>query len=142
MEKKRILGFVFIILSIGITISNITTTGAVIGTSLSNYFSIVAIVLLIVGIILISSRDRNYAQEILDNKRYVDKEKEIKSIAKKMGYYIEEAHREGTKVYNEKGGDIITVIPHHRRGIKKGTSRNILEALASGESNFKKRRVA
>jgi len=62
MNKKRITGFAFIVLAIGITLSNISITGAVIGTSISNSLSLAAIVFLIIGLVLTFQRDRNYAQ--------------------------------------------------------------------------------
>jgi hypothetical protein len=137
MNKKRITGFVFIVLAIGITISNISITGAVIGVTISNSLSLVSIILLVVGLILVTHQDRNYAQEILNQRRYVDDTRELKKIAKKMGYTLMEGYKEGTRVYD--GESVLTVIPNHRKIGGKGTAKSILEALATGESSFRKR---
>jgi len=136
MNKKRITGFAFIVLAIGITLSNISITGAVIGTSISNSLSLAAIVFLIIGLVLTFQRDRNYAQEILDQRRYVDDTRELKKIARKMGYTLMEGYKEGTRVYS--GNEVLTVIPNHRKIGGKGTAKSILEALATGESSFRR----
>ena len=135
MNKKRITGYVFIVLAIGIILSNISITGAVIGTSISNSLSLVAVVFLIVGFILTFQRDRNYAQEILDQRKYVDDTRELKKIARRMGYTLMEGYKEGTRVYS--GDEVLTVIPNHRKIGEKETARSILEALATGESSFR-----
>ena len=136
MNKKRITGFAFIVLAIGITLSNISITGAVIGTSISNSLSLAAIVFLIIGLVLTFQRDRNYAQEILDQRRYVDDNRELKKIARKMGYTLMEGYKEGTRVYS--GNEVLTVIPNHIKICWKGTAKSILEALATGESSFRR----
>lgn len=137
MNKKRVVGFVFIALAIGITASNFSITGAVIGTSISNSLSLIATAFLVVGLILMSYQDRNYAQEILDQRRYVDDTRELKKIARKMGYNLIEGNKEGTRVYS--GNQVLTVIPNHRKIQGRGTVKSILEALATGESSFRKR---
>ena len=53
MNKKRILGYLFIAVGIALFIRNIVFTGAVIGTSITNYFSIFAIGFFVGGILLI-----------------------------------------------------------------------------------------
>lgn len=136
MNKKRIIGFVFIVLAIGITLSNVSITGAVVGTSISNSFSLVAVIFLIFGFILTFQRDRNYAQEILDEGKYVDDTRELKKIARIMGYTLMEGYKEGTRVYNR--NEVLTVIPNHRKIGGKGTAKSILEALATGESSFRR----
>ena len=80
--------------------------------------------------------ERNYAQEILDRRAYVDDTRELKRIARKMGYDLDEGHKEGTRVY--RGGQVLTVIPHHRKIQGRGTLKGILESLATGESSFRK----
>lgn len=140
LNQKRILGFSLIVIAIVTIISNVSVTGAVIGTSISNSLNLIAVVLFIIGIILTTSKDRNYAQEILDQRRYVDDTSELKRIARQMGYTLEEGYNEGTRVY--KGKTVLTVIPHHRRIQGRGTVKGILEALASGESSFRRRPAA
>jgi uncharacterized protein (DUF486 family) len=49
MNKKRFIGFIFILISICIVVSNISITGAVIGNLTSNYLSLIAATFLIVG---------------------------------------------------------------------------------------------
>jgi hypothetical protein len=53
MNKRRILGVFLISLSLIIFVSNFRITGAVIGTLLTNFFSIIAIASLLVGLFLI-----------------------------------------------------------------------------------------
>jgi len=53
-----------------------------------------------------------------------------------MGYTLVEGYKEGTRVY--KGNEVLTVIPKHARIESRGTIKSILEALASGESSFRK----
>ncbi|MBU2496746.1 MAG: hypothetical protein KJ767_01660 [Nanoarchaeota archaeon] len=65
MNGKRITGFLFIILAIVITISNINITGAVTGTSTSNLLSLVALVFTIIGIVLLIS-EKTPEQKIED----------------------------------------------------------------------------
>ena len=55
MNKRKILGFVFIFLAVVTAISNARTTGAFIGTTLSNSLSLVSVVLFLVGGFLILS---------------------------------------------------------------------------------------
>ena len=140
MNKKRVVGLVFIVLAIGITVSNLNINGAVIGKSVSNSLSLIAAVFLVIGLILMSYRERNYAQEILDQRRFVDDTRELKRVARKMGYNLVGGHKEGTKVYS--GDQVLTVIPHHRKIEKKGTVYSILEALATEKSSFRKRHYA
>lgn len=52
MNKKRVLGFIFIVLAIVIVISNTNITGAVIGTSSSNILSLITLAFLVVGLVL------------------------------------------------------------------------------------------
>jgi|TARA_Y100000031_G_C8140395_1_gene347293 hypothetical protein len=138
MNKKQISGIISIIASFLIVTLNINITGAVIGSSLSNYLSILAIAFFVVGIgLFITSRDRNYAQEYLDKRKYVSSTRILKSIARKMGYNLIEGFKEGTRVYN--GNNVLNVIPNSREVKGKGTSKSILESLATGISNFRKR---
>ena len=51
--KKKSLGFIFILLSVVIIISNAKITGAIIGNSLSNSLSFIAVILFGVGVFLI-----------------------------------------------------------------------------------------
>jgi len=137
MQRKRFIGLVLIGISLVMIASNVSITGAVIGTSITNSISFVAIVLLVVGLILTSQREINYAREILEQGRYVDDTKELKKIARKMGYNLMEGYKEGTRVYS--GHEVLTVIPNHRKIGGKGTAKSILEALATGESSFTKK---
>lgn len=137
MNKKRIAGFIFIFVAIAIIISNLSITGAVIGKAISNSLSLIAAIFLIVGIVLATYKGRNIAQEILDTGRYVDSTKYLKKVARKMGYELKEGYKEGTKVCD--GDVVITIIPNHRKIRARGTSISILEALATGQSSFRRR---
>ncbi|MEK6914632.1 MAG: type II toxin-antitoxin system HicA family toxin [Nanoarchaeota archaeon] len=137
MRKKRFIGLILIVMSLIILVSNVKITGAVIGAPISTSINFIAITLLVVGLILTSQRERNYAQEILEQRRYVDDTRELKKIARKMGYSLIEGYKEGTKIYNE--NEVLTVIPNHRKIEGRGTVKSILEALATGESSFRKR---
>ena len=142
MQKRKLIGIISIIIGTVILINSQTT---LLGVSLSpggaNNFSLIAGLAFVgVGIVLLFSKkytkgDSDYAQHILDDGKYVDNPIEMKSIAKDSGYSLDKGAKEGTNVL--KGTEIITVIPGHK--IKRGTSRSILEALASGNSNFRKR---
>lgn len=139
--KKIVVGFVLILFSIGLTIFNSTgITGAVIGTPLGNSISFLAAVCFILGLVLMTYelRRKNYAEEILKQGRYVDDTRELKSIARKCGYRLDEGHREGTRIIKD-DGEVLTVIPNHRRIEGRGTVRGILKALATGESTFRQR---
>lgn len=81
MNKKRLLGFGFISLAIIIVVSNTNITGAIIGTSTSNYLSLVALVFFIVGGFLILTGK-------LENKVMGSKVKEdplLSSVAEHIG---------------------------------------------------------
>lgn len=140
MNKKRILGIALIILSSAVIISNINITGAVIGSPLLISLNLIAVALFIIGIILTIYESKNYAREILERRRYIDDPREMMKIARKCGYTLDKGHREGAKVYN--GDNIITVIPTNHPRIDKRVSNSILEALATGESSFRKRTAA
>tara|TARA_Y100000310_G_C20426027_1_gene689103 strand:- start:22 stop:639 length:618 start_codon:yes stop_codon:yes gene_type:complete len=62
--KKRIIGISLIVLSIGIIISNVSITGAVIGTSISNSLSLIAIVFLFIGTMLLISERKTIESKI------------------------------------------------------------------------------
>jgi len=137
MKESRVFGIVLVVFSLILWASNVRITGAVVGTHFFNSLSLVALAILITGLALIIRKDRNYAQEILDQRRYVDDTRELEQIARKMNYTLHKNHREGTRVYN--GESILTVIPHHRRVEGKGTVKSILEALATGEPSFRRK---
>ena len=135
MNKKQI-GFILVLLFVVITISNVTINGAAIGTPVSNSLSLISVVFFVVGLTLMLQRERNYAREILDQRRYVYDTRELRSVAKRMGYTLVDGFKEGTRVYN--GNQVLTVIPHHRHIQGRGTVKSILEALATGESSFRR----
>lgn len=56
--NRKILGIIFIFVAILIIISNLSISGAVIGVSLSNYLSLVALVFFLIGAILLISERR------------------------------------------------------------------------------------
>ena len=128
--------FLVVVASVSFTFRK-SITGAVIGTNYTGVVNLISIAMLIVGIVLMSSKDRNYAQEIIDKGAYMDDTNGLRKIARRMGYDLQEAKREGTRVYSGKA--VVTVIPRHRKIQGRGTQKSILEALATGESSFRKR---
>ena len=68
MRKKKIMGLFFILISTIIVASNFRITGAITGSPFSDSLSLVAVVFFILGLILVSYRDRNYAREILEKR--------------------------------------------------------------------------
>ena len=69
--------------------------------------------------------------------RYVSSTRELKRIARNSGYKVIDGFREGSRVYDD--DKVITVIPNHREVGGRGTAIRILEALATGESSFRRR---
>lgn len=147
-----------------ILFSNSIITGAAINDKNSSFVSIIGTLVFISGLaLIISSRHgkskleetakeaqplrasakkyselRNEAQQWLKQGYIPEKTRELISVAKRSGYNIESS-REGYKI--KKYGKVITEIPGHKR-IKKYTSKNILKALATGESSNYRRRSA
>lgn len=66
MDKKRILGFGLILVAVAIIASNISMTGAVIGTTLSNSMSFIALVFLVVGLGLMMARKKSLLEIKVD----------------------------------------------------------------------------
>lgn len=79
--------------------------------------------------------ERNLAQEILKSGKVMLETRKLKRLANRMGYDHREV-REGYQVLGYGGGPI-TVIPNHRR-VSIGVYRNIVRALATGESSFRR----
>jgi len=139
MNKKRILGFSLVLIGAVLIITSQTQIlGAVIGLNQisSSVGLIVGLVFVGVGTLLFFAQKGNYAQKILDDRKYVDKTNELKSVARDMGYKLDPGYNEGTRVY--KDNQVITVIPNHRT-VSRGVSQSILEALATGLPNFRRR---
>jgi hypothetical protein len=80
--------------------------------------------------------EKTLAQKIKESGKVINKPNEIVHIAKKSGYVIGDGVREGTPVY-DKSGNYIIVIPRHN--VSGGVYHNIINELASGKSNFRKR---
>jgi putative component of toxin-antitoxin plasmid stabilization module len=59
MKPRQLLGSAFILLGVIISVSNLSMTGAVIGSPLSNYFSFLALAFLLVGVLLMKSGIEN-----------------------------------------------------------------------------------
>ncbi len=139
MIKEKILGMALILISFLIISLNISLTGAIIGSFRSDYPSIMALAIFIVGIILFLEEnrlERNLASDILKKGGVITDPKEIIHIAVKSGYHGREV-KEGYEVL-DKYGKPLTVIPH--RHISKGVSKEIIKTLATGKSKFKERR--
>jgi len=162
MNWKRGLGIGLLFVGIFLIATNKTITGNAIGIKEQDSLGIFGIIIFILGISLITISNRsglerhilpyetihqgnntyppeekNYAQEIIDNKKTLDRSKDLLKIAGKMGYEIKGGYREGIRVIDSEG-KTITAIPTHRK-INPHTSRDILKALATGNSTLKKR---
>ena len=134
---KSTIGILFITISILIAFSNLTIVGAVVGISISNSLSWIAIVFFIVGILFVvrEEKEGNLALKVMESGAVIDNSKRLKRIANKMGYGYKKV-KEGYKVLGEDGKPL-TVIPNGY--IPKGLSRGILRALATGKSSFRRR---
>ena len=100
--------------------------------------SVLALALVIGGVLIFMAGKRgtpDYATAILEQRRYIDSARKLARIATRSGYQLEGGFKEGTRV--TQGGDVITVIPNHRK-VSRGVSRSILEALSSGISSFRR----
>lgn len=82
---------------------------------------------------------KNYAKKILESGRYVNSNRELKRIAKREGYILEDGYREGTIVLHPSNRRVVTVIPNHKTINCRDTIKSILEALATGESSFRRK---
>lgn len=120
-------------------------TGAVIGTERAGSIgSIIGVILIIGGLVgmmveegrLEKEIKKNSAQILLDRGGSSCKARDIIRVAKEMNYILDEEHKEGTRVYGS-DNNIITVIPNHKT-LSIGVYKNILKALSSGKSNFRK----
>jgi hypothetical protein len=78
----------------------------------------------------------NLAAKYLSQNRIPDNSNDYISVAHDMGYISEGGRREGTIIRKGNKGDIVTVVPGPGH-ITRGTGRNILKALSTGESNFR-----
>lgn len=144
MEKSQL--FLSFILIIGglILIGDVSlskVTGNVIGETPTIGFSSFGFLFLILGIALLfigqeGGLEITLAQKIKKSGRLVDSPRELRHIAEKSGYYLGKEVREGTLIEDEYGHRI-TVIPRH--DISSGVARNIINELAKGESNFRRR---
>lgn len=134
---KRGLGIGLISISLVILLFNLTPTGAVVGVGFSASLNLIALITFILGLalFLIHSLEINLAKEILSRGGVITNSRELIRIARKMDYG-ERQVKEGFQVLNEYGKPI-TVIPNHPN-VSPGVSRNVLKALSTGESSFRK----
>lgn len=162
MNWKRGFGIGLLFIGIFLIAINKTITGNAIGIREQDSLAIFGIIVFLIGLSLIAISNKsglerhilpyetlnsgnstyppekeNYAQEALDNRKTIDKSKELLKIAGKMGYEARSGYREGVRVFDQEG-NTITAIPTHRK-INPNTSKDILKALATGKSTLKKR---
>tara|TARA_Y100000310_G_C20494688_1_gene720949 strand:- start:46 stop:537 length:492 start_codon:yes stop_codon:yes gene_type:complete len=162
MNWKRGLGIGLLFISIFLIAINKTITGNIIGTKEQDLLGILGVIVFLIGISLIAISNRsglerrilpyetihpgndtyppkkkNYAQEALDNRKKIDKTRDLLKIAGRMGYETQGGYREGIRVFDQEG-NTITAIPTHAK-ININTSKDILKALATGKSTLKKR---
>ena len=131
-------GFIFILNSLS------SITGFIISQNLGKGVgSIFGLVFIICGILIfVSSREvkeGNLAKQLLENGAIVQDSKKLRKIAKKVGKqegYFGREVEEGYQILN-KNKKPLTVIPRHN--ISAGVYRSIMNALVTGESNFRKR---
>ncbi len=137
MEVNKLLGIIFILGACFVVFFNHGLTGAVVGILSWNYIDLIALAVLVAGILLFlyeNKLERNIASEILKSGTVITDPKKIKKIAKEMGYKEGREVKEGYQIISH--GHPLTVIPHHH--ISSGVYRNIMKALSSGESSFRK----
>ena len=85
----------------------------------------------------VDSSKPNLAQIILDSGRFISDPKELKSIAKDMGYNIVEGGGGShIDVRNPEGIKITEISMGHSGDMKKGTSRGILKSLSTNTPSF------
>ncbi|MBU2523080.1 MAG: hypothetical protein KKE23_02200 [Nanoarchaeota archaeon] len=80
----------------------------------------------------------NEASRALNEKRIYTKRKDLIWLSNKCGYDLMEGAKEGTRVLDQKG-DVLTVIPEHP-DCNRNTAKEIMFALATGESSYRKRK--
>jgi hypothetical protein len=129
MKKERFFGIVFILFSFFVLSLNLNFTGAVVGVS-SGSLNFIAIIFLVVGSALLIHENK---LEKLISHKFIDDPRRIKQIAQKMGYHDGREVKEGYQIL--KKGKPLTVIPRHH--ISKGVYHSIMNALSTGESNFR-----
>lgn len=122
-------------------------TGNVISERVSAVSSIFSLMLVIGGVLVFMTErekkegglEKNLAREILQNKQIILDPRKLRKIANKIakqqGYSGREV-KEGYQILDANGNPL-TVIPH--KNISRGVYYSIMEALATGESNFRKR---
>lgn len=145
MRKQVIGGFLSLLGAILILNSFSGITGFAIskgiGTSTSTIFGIV---LFVCGLALLALGEQeslekrlqeNLARDILKRGRVLSKPREIKKVVDQMGYDYRKT-KEGLQVL-DRNGRPLTVIPKHPT-ISYGVYKNIMKALATGESNFRR----
>lgn len=136
-----LVGFFFILNS-----SFAIITGNVVSKKVDALDSFIGIMFLISGLALflvseLESRileKKSLAERIKKSGAVITSVKKLKKIALESGYYLGKEVKEGTSVFDEKG-NYITVIPKGRE-VSRGVYYNIIKALATGESSYKKGR--
>jgi hypothetical protein len=134
--KRDFFGLSLIIASIFLFAFNaFTFTGAAIGV-FSQSSNLVALAFLILGLALSlrEQQEGNLASELLRSRAVITDPKKLIRTAEKMGY-DERNVKEGYQILGENGKPL-TVIPRHH--ISNGVSKNILKALSTGESSFRR----
>jgi len=142
MKKEKRLSIFLISMGLILTANSflINITGNVVSENIQVTSSILGLVFIIGGIGLFLSMkegklEKTLAQQTLENNSVVTDTKKLKKIARKSGYTIGKTVKEGYPIFDKKN-NYITVIPY--RHVSIGVSKNILRALATGESSFRK----
>jgi len=139
--KRGYLGIAFVLVATVIILFNSIITGAVIGPSILHPVNLAAIAIFIAGVILLSEENklerRLKAEKILKSGAAITKSEDLRKIAKQLGYE-ERLVKEGYEILDRYGRPL-TVVPYHKE-VERGTSREILKAVVTGESSYQKRR--
>lgn len=82
--------------------------------------------------------ETNLAQQVINDRKIITKSRDLINISKKMGYQGRQV-KEGYQVLG-RDGKPLTVIPRHKE-VSGGVYQSVIEALATGESSFRKRNI-
>jgi hypothetical protein len=129
---------ILVIIGLVLLVSSLSITGNVVSEKIGKTpSSILGLAFIIGGVVLFMARrskEGNLAKQVLESGAVLSRPRDIKKIARKMGYEIVGNKREGYTVLYEKGR--LTTIPGH---ISKETFYSIMKALATRKPNLRRR---
>lgn len=137
MNKKRFVGFCLLLAGLLLSLSTPTFTGAVVGIEKSSISSFLGAAIVLAGVLLVlvghgeqivERKSKAYLNLVRDHKSgRSGTYDELRHYAKRLGFRLQEGGGH-TKV-RDLEGHLITVIPRHKGGAKKGTYRSIQKDL-------------